>query len=424
MGVVVRRKKSSGSRRERSPLPRPPGARTSSRERRPRHDPSCATPEQLRSIDNMDKSTSPVPATVASPIATVTTARLVLAEPPATISSPRAASHTSLSQPSPLPCSQQHQQSDGISPNANGDTWPPEFAEAIHRGLESDIDDSPGLPDVDAISRHIAAPQARMAPSMTSTPQPDLTSTIGPVTSDSALAGRRATGYLRSQSEIPSRTDRPQTSIELQVPESPRGRGNMPIASPSQLTPTVDPLQTIRTESLSQAYSSPRRIPPASPTDSGFDQRDTREDVTSEAQTVSTSMPPPPRTQKQMIGFQYTVVKARTPNLVVSDWIPQQRFSSMSLAAFEQDVPHQLPVDARGWQFTLAGPGIRYMGQVPRGRDDIHKATLKSMERRIRDTISRNRSMGQIDFFIEVGELVDQEGLEFDVMEYTEELEF
>jgi hypothetical protein len=69
-----------------------------------------------------------------------------------------------------------------------------------------------------------------------------------------------------------------------------------------------------------------------------------------------------------------SVVKANFPTEVTWNWTPKQKFSTLSLVAFEQDVPHRLSADAKGWLFTLNGTGRVYETSVLKNHKDMHRS--------------------------------------------------
>jgi hypothetical protein len=275
--------------------------------------------------------------------------------------------------------------------------------------------------DADLNAPGQAAPQAPMtpmAPSMTSPSRLNL--------SEEPEAAFRKSDMTRTSSERCVEPARPQSVAPSTTPRAPPSVKDF-IREPSKVAISVNPppqsgsepdpkMQSMHTMLRPQTYGPLEHTPPITPTDSMA--------TSTLAPLETTSLPPPESQKKPVISFKYFVVKARTPSVVIQGWIPTQKFSGMSLAAFEQDVPHQLSQDAKGWLFMLTGPGLEYKSPVPRDRADLHKLEVEYMEKLIRTTISRNQSLGDLAFSVHVQELVNNKQVEVVAGEYKEEIDF
>ena len=119
--------------------------------------------------------------------------------------------------------------------------------------------------------------------------------------------------------------------------------------------------------------------------------------------------PPAPSVRQPKIVFAYNVIESRSPSFIVRRWVPKSRFKEMVLSQFEQELPLQLPINAKGWLFTLTGPGVEAVNGVHRGQEDEYKQVTMFFDRAIRNAIPKNVGQSRLDFLIEIEAMMDED---------------
>ncbi|KEY65637.1 hypothetical protein S7711_07886 [Stachybotrys chartarum IBT 7711] len=111
-----------------------------------------------------------------------------------------------------------------------------------------------------------------------------------------------------------------------------------------------------------------------------------------------TSPPPQAKVAKPKINFTYYIVLSRVPVYDALHWTPSKRFTEMSLADFEHEIPHGLPADAKGWLFTLSGPGVKIRAKVHRGNDEEYIIMKSIFDQELREAIPQNKDKAHLVF--------------------------